>query len=186
MNDEKIIALYLAREESALLETKLKYGNYCRAVAFRILQNREDAEECENDTYLDAWNAIPPHRPPMLSVFLGTITRRIAIDKLRKKYASRRGGGEAMLSLQELEECVPMGKSMDDSLDEKLLAKAISAFLQTLDETNCNIFLRRYWHLDSVAKIAQRYSFSQSKVKAMLKRTRKELLVHLEKEGFFL
>ena len=107
LDDEKIIALFEERNEMAITETKTKYGRYCNTIAYQILQNREDAEECENDTYLDAWNTIPPTRPRMLSIFLGTITRRISLDRLKRKTAEKRGGGEAMLSLHELEECIP-------------------------------------------------------------------------------
>lgn len=185
LDDEKIIALFEERNEMAITETKTKYGRYCNTIAYQILQNREDAEECENDTYLDAWNTIPPTRPRMLSIFLGTITRRISLDRLKRKTAEKRGGGEAMLSLHELEECIPSGKSIDDTIHEKTLAKLISDFLRTLSEAESNIFLRRYWYFDSIDDICKRYGYGQSKVKTTLKRTRDKLLQYLNQEEVY-
>lgn len=186
MDDEKILALYFSRDENAILQTKIKYGKYCRAAAYRVLRDIEDAEECENDTYLDAWRAIPPHRPPVLSVFLGMIARRIAIDKLKKRASQRRGGGEALLSLSELDECVPDGTSIDEALSAEVLASAISRFLRTLPEEESNVFLRRYYHFDTIFEIARRYDFTVGKVKMMLLRTREKLAAYLKKEGFLI
>ena len=186
MEDEKILALYHARDERAIAQTKIKYGKYCRMIAYRILRDIEDAEECENDTYLQAWHAIPPHKPPVFSVFLGMIARRTAIDKLKKKMATRRGAGEALLSLAELDECISDGKSIDETLCEKELAAAISRFLRALAEEECNVFLRRYYHFDTIFEISRRYGFSEGKVKMMLLRTREKLAAYLEKEGFTL
>lgn len=186
MEDEKILSLYLARDERAIMQTKIKYGKYCRTVAYRILRDIEDAEECENDTYFDVWRTIPPHEPPVFSVFLGMIARRIAIDKLKKKMATRRGAGEALISLAELDECISDGKSIDEALSEKELAAAISRFLRALDEEECNVFLQRYYHFDTICEISRRYDFSEGKVKMMLLRTREKLAAYLEKEGFTL
>lgn len=186
MEDERIIELYEARNENAILQTKIKYGKYCRTTAYRILRDIEDAEECENDTYLDAWRAIPPHRPPVLSVFLGMIARRIAIDKLKKRTTRRRGGGEALLSLTELDECIPDRTSIDEELSEKALASAISRFLRALPAEESNVFLRRYYHFDTVYEIARRYDFTVGKVKMMLLRTREKLAATLKKEGFLI
>ena len=119
MDDEKIIALYWARLEKAITETKRKYGRYCYAIAYRILRNPQDAEECENDTYLDVWNQIPPSRPTAFSTFLGIITRRISLDRFRKSHAEKRGGGETAVSLDELEECIALGKALDETIEEK-------------------------------------------------------------------
>lgn len=185
MDDEKIIALYWQRKDTAVRETKLKYGRYCYAVALNILGVREDAEECENDTYLAAWNSIPPARPRVLSVFLGTVTRRLALDKWRRRTAEKRGGGENAVSLQELEECIPDGRSIAEELATESLAQSISAFLRTLPETESNVFLRRYWHCESIDSLCRRYGFGKSKVKMMLSRTRQKLRVHLEKEEIF-
>ncbi len=186
MDDEKIIAMYWARNESAIEETRKKYGKYCRSIAYKILGNGLDAEECENDTYFAAWQSIPPARPTVLSVFLGAITRRLSLDRWRKRYAEKRGGGTAEISLHELEECIPCGKSIDDEMDEKVISAALSDFLRKLPEREASVFIRRYWYFESVSEIAKRYGFGESKVKMMLKRTRDKLLVYLEKEGIFI
>ena len=186
MDDEKIIALYRERNENAIKETKLKYGRYCRTIANNILHSHEDAEECENDTYFDAWNAIPPQIPLHLSVFLGTITRRIALDKWRKASADKRGGGETIISLSELEECIPEQKTIDEEIETQRLAEILSYFLKALSESESNLFIRRYFYFDSIAHIAARYGFTQSKVKMSLKRTREKLRIYLEKEGIYL
>ncbi len=185
MEDDAIIKLFWKRDESALHETKVKYGKYCNTIAYNVLKSHEDAEECENDTYLDAWKSIPPNKPSILSAFLGAITRRIAIDRWRKKTAEKRSG-EQTLSLYELEECIPSGKSIDDEIEETELAKLLSAFLRRLPESESNVFIRRYWHLDSIQTISTSFGFTQSKTKMMLKRTRDKLLSELEKEGIFI
>ncbi len=182
MEDEKIIELYWQREESAIEETKAKYGSYCLSIAHRILQNSEDASECENDTYLKAWNTMPPKKPDPLSSYLGMITRGLSLDKLRRKNAQKRSEG-VWVSLNELEECIPDNKSIEEELEAKELARHISGFLRTLPQAECNVFLNRYWHFLSIKEIAEKYSFTQSKVKMMLLRTRKKLTSHLEKEG---
>ncbi|MBQ3489695.1 MAG: sigma-70 family RNA polymerase sigma factor [Clostridia bacterium] len=186
MDDEKIIELYWARRENAISETKRKYGRYCYSIAYRILKNKEDAEECENDTYLDVWNEIPPNKPQLFSSFLGMITRRISLDRFRKHYAAKRGGGETALSLHELEECITVGKSLDEEIEERMLAKAISDFLRALSETEAAVFILRYWHFHSVTELARIFAFSESKVKMMLKRTREKLRFYLESEGFLI
>ena len=186
MEDEKIIALYWNRNENAIKETKLKYGSYCHTIAHNILHSHEDAEECENDTYLDAWNTIPPQMPLRFGIFLGTITRRIALDRWRKKSADKRGGGEMAIPLCELEECVPDHKTIDEALEAQRLAEMLSYFLRELSEAECNMFIRRYFHFDAISQIAVRYGFTQSKVKMSLKRTREKLRDYLEKEGIYL
>lgn len=183
MDDEKIVNLYWQRNPVAIAETKTKYGKFCYTIAYRVLHNNEDAEECENDTYLEAWNSMPPQKPSVLSAFLGTITRRNSIDKWRKKMTEKRGGGEFELSLNELENCIPDEKSIDEQLAVEELAKIISTFLRGLPETERNVFLRRYWYFDSINEICEKYGFGQSKVKMMLLRTRQKLLSCLEKEG---
>lgn len=185
MDDERIIALYWARSEDAIKETRNKYGRYCYAIAYKILGNESDAEECESDAYFAAWNSIPPAKPTALSVFLGAITRRLSLDRWRRRYAEKRGGGEIVLSLCELEECIPSGKSIDETIEEKELSAAISDFLRQLPQAESSVFIRRYWYFDSVSDIAGRYGFGESKVKMMLKRTREKLLVYLKKEGIF-
>lgn len=186
MEDSNIVELYWQRCENAISETKEKYGPYCYAIAFNILCSKEDAEESENDTYLAAWNSMPPHKPGLLSTFLGKITRRISLDKWKMKNAEKRGGGEVTLSLDELMECVPDHNGPELQLEAAELAQIIDAFLRTLPDTERRLFLCRYWHLDSIAQISKYFGFSQSKVKMTLCRTRQKLRDHLEKEGIYL
>lgn len=183
MDDTQIVELYWARKESAIEETAAKYGSYCRSIAGNILQNQDDAEECVNDTWLGAWNSMPPHRPSVLSTFLGKLTRRISIDKWRHVNAKKRGDGQLPLVLAELEDCISDGKSIEEETERKLLAEVIAAFVKSLPETEQKVFLCRYWYMDSVGSIATRFRFSESKVKSMLSRTREKLRVRLEKEG---
>lgn len=183
MDDTQIVELYWARKESAIEETEAKYGSYCRSIAGNILQNQDDAEECVNDTWLGAWNSMPPHRPSVLSTFLGKLTRRISIDKWRRTTAKKRGDGQLPLVLAELEDCVSDGKSIEEETERKLLAEVIDAFVKSLPETEQKVFLCRYWYMDSVSAIATRFRFSESKVKSMLFRTREKLRIRLEKEG---
>ena len=183
MDDTQIVELYWARKESAIEETAAKYGSYCRSIAGNILQNQDDAEECVNDTWLGAWNSMPPHRPSVLSTFLGKLTRRISIDKWRRTTAKKRGDGQLPLVLAELEDCVSDGKSIEEETERKLLAEIIATFVKSLPETEQKIFLCRYWYMDSVGSIATRFRFSESKVKSMLFRTREKLRTCLEKEG---
>lgn len=184
MEDKRIIELYWRREESAIDITKAKYGTYCLSIAMRILQNSEDASECENDTYLKAWNTIPPNNPDPLCSYLGMITRGLSLDRLRRNKAQKRTE-DVWVSLYELEDCIPDNKSVEEELEAKELAGYISAFLRTLPQAECDVFLNRYWHFLSIKEIADKYSFTQSKVKMMLLRTRKKLTSHLEKEGIF-
>ncbi len=182
MDDGHIVALYFQRAEQAISETAAKYGAYLMRISLRILNDREDAEECVSDTYHDAWNAMPPHRPAVLSTFLGKITRRISIDLWRKKHAEKRGGGELTLALEELSECVTDGKSIEDELEKKALTVRFQRFLDALPETERRVFLSRYWYLEPTKEIAARFGFSESKVSSMLYRTRKKLREALAKE----
>lgn len=185
MDDEQIIELFWQRNELAINECKMKYGTYCRSIAMNILSCTEDAQECENDTYLAAWNAIPPHRPNTLAIFLGKITRRIALDRRKTRMAQKRGGDTVTLSLEELAGCIPDSNAIDDFIDQAVLTHTISAFLRPLPRRERQVFLRRYWYLDSIPDIAHRFGFTESKIKMMLLRTRQKLRQHLEKEGIF-
>lgn len=184
MEDQKIVELFFSRSERAISETDSKYGHYCKYISQNILCNREDAEKCVNDAYLDAWRAIPPHAPQNLKTFLGKLTRNLAIKALEKKQAEKRGGGQVEFALHELAECISSNSSVEDILDEALLTDAINAFLATLSAVNRQIFVRRYWYVSSISDIAEQYDMSESKVKSILFRLRKQLKVHLEKEGF--
>lgn len=183
MEDQQIVALYWERSESAIVETDQKYGRYCYQIAYNILENREDSEESVSDTYLDAWYAIPPHRPSILSTFLGKITRRISIDRWRSRNADKRGGGEILLALDELEDCISDG-CMEQEVSRRELVRIIRRFLWNLRDTERCVFLRRYWYLESTENIAEDLGFSQSKVTSMLYRIRKKLGRELEKEGY--
>lgn len=184
MEDKQIIDLYWNRSEEAISETDTKYGPYCYKIAYNILTNKEDSEESVYDTYMDAWNAMPPHRPTLLASFLGKITRRISIDRWRGRTATKRGGREIDLALDELEWCVSDSRSLEDELDRKELIRAVNQFLSSLPVTERRVFLHRYWAMESIENIAVTYNFSQSKVASMLHRTRKKLRIILEKEGF--
>ena len=183
MEDLEIVELYWNRNEDALKETSAKYGNYCYSIAYNILHNNEDAQESVNDTYLAAWDAIPPHHPLVLSTFLGKITRRLSLNRWRSLTAQKRGGGEFPLSLDELEECIADDRSLRDTYDQRLLTEAIDEFLSTLKENERKVFVCRYWYFDPINEIAQRFAYSPSKVKMMLKRTRDKLKDYLVKEG---
>lgn len=185
MTDEKIIELYWLRDESAIDHTKESYGSYIFSISYGILSSREDAEECENDTYLSAWYAIPPSRPAILSAFLGRIARNVSITRLRRKNAAKRGGGEVTVSLFELAECIPDGSRFDEELKSEELGKAISELLYSIKEADRNIFVRRYWHCESVSDICKHLGFGKSRVKMSLKRTREKLKKHLKEGGYF-
>ena len=183
MEDAAIVELYWQREERAIGETKSKYGAYCHAIAKRILNDALDADECENDAYLGAWNAMPPHRPENLGTFMGKITRNLSLKRWRARSAAKRGAGEVALSLDELGECVPSEGDVGQRLEAEELARVINTFLAGLSQDDRRMFVCRYWHFDSVADIAARFDFSASKVKMSLKRTRDKLAIYLEKEG---
>ena len=183
MEDSEIIKLYFDRDEAAVTETAEKYGSYCYTIAFNVLGNEEDSKETVNDTYLEAWNSIPPHRPTVFSAFIGKITRRLAISKWRKRTAEKRGGNEYALSLDELSECVADKSNTEKELEDKEITALINIFLKELPETQRNVFICRYWYMDSVSSIAKEFRFSESKVKSMLMRTRQKLKQRLTEEG---
>lgn len=185
MEDEKIIDMYFERNENAIKETQEKYGDFCFDIAYRILSNREDAKECENDTYLRVWNSIPPQKPSVFMSFLGMITRGLSLDLFRKNHAQRRGGSKIDVSINELEECIPDRAYIYEEIETVELAKMISSFLHTLPKSQCDVFLQRYWYFHSIKEISKHHGFSQSKVKMILLRTRNKLFEALKKEGVF-
>ena len=184
MNDEQILDLYFARDEQALVETDRKYGGYCFTMANSILHNDQDAEETVSDTYLKAWNAIPPKRPGIFKMFLAKITRNLAFTRWRAYSAEKRGGGEMELVLEELADCLAAPGSVEDTMDAKELARAIRAFLDTLPEREQNIFLRRYFFVEESETIARRYGMKPATVLRTLSRTRMKLKRYLLKEGY--
>ena len=184
MDDAQIIALYWSRSEQAIAQTSEKYGSYLTSIAYHILKSPEDAQECVNDTYHGAWNAMPPSKPDRLSAFLGKITRRLSIDRLRHDTAEKRGGGELPLALDELSGCVSGEVSVEDEAFRQELLSLLDAFLSSLSDTERRVFLRRYWYLDSIEEISRRFGFSQSKTTSMLYRIRAKLRTLLQKEGY--
>lgn len=185
MEDEKIIQLLWIRSESAIAHMQQKYGRYCFSIAQRILNNREDAEECVSDTYLAAWNQIPPKRPNSLGAFLGRITRNLSISRWRSLSAQMRGGGEMALALEELAQCVAGPWDVAQELEKKELRTAIRTFCRELPQHERIIFLKRYYYLSTVPEIAAQTGFSQAKVKSSLHRTRSKLKKKLEKEALY-
>lgn len=184
MNEEEIIALYWNRADTAIAATAENYGNYCRAIAFNILHNAQDAEECVNDAYLMAWNSIPPHRPEKLSAFLGKITRNLSLNRYKEYNAQKRGAGQTELALSELEECIPSGIRVEQDVEERLLTRTIETFLLSQPKQKRDLFVRRYWYLSSIRELADEYGMSEPKVKSLLFRMRKKLKQCLAKEDF--
>ncbi len=185
MDDEMIINLYWERSEAAITETANKYGRYCRAIAFNILSNNADAEECENDTYMAAWNSMPPTRPNKLLAFLGRLTRNIALDRYDYNKAKKRNG-EFDTLLSELGDIIFSQIDVEEEYEAKEVSKFISEFLHGSNVENRVIFLRRYWFSDSINDISVQFGMSESKVKSILYRMRKKLKKYLEKEGVIL
>ena len=184
MDDNRIVELYLLRDETAIKQTSEKYGNRLRSLAYGIVNDRETAEECENDTYMEAWNAIPPHEPrSYLYAFLARITRHISLNICRDRSRLKRSAFICELSA-EMEQCIPAPDDTQCRIDDMAISEAINGFLGALDEDKRNIFIRRYWYLDSIADISKRFALSESKVKTTLFRCRNRLREHLEKEGY--
>ena len=185
MDDEKILDLYFAREETALQATAEKYGAYCNAVALGILHSREDAQECVNDTYLRAWEAIPPKRPSMFRVYLGKITRNLSLDKYRRQTAVKRRGDTVGTLHGELNECIPGTTTVESEIENAQITYAIDQSLRKMGQEMRLVFMRRYWHADSIDDIAGRYSMTVGKVKSILFRARQKMKKDLEWEGVF-
>ena len=186
MEDLQIIELYWQRQEAAIEATAQKYGDFLFGLAWNILHCRGDADECVNDTYLKAWNAIPPQRPSAFRVWLGCITRNLSLDRWRQIRSEKRGGEEMDLLLGELDGCVPDGRGVEQTLEDREIAAAISRFLRTQSQTNRAIFLRRYWYGQSLRDIAITLGCSEGMVKSSLFRSRGALRAFLEKEGIAL
>ena len=184
MEDKYIVELYWNRDENAISETANKYGRYLNSISYNILLNREDALECVNDTYHDAWNSMPPHYPSILSTFLGKIVRRISIDRWRKYQAAKRGGGEVTIALEELGDCVAGTNDVQMEFERQELINVVNQFLRSLPEIERKVFVCRYWYVDSIESISKQFGFSRSKVTSMLYRVREKLRKQLVKEGY--
>ncbi len=183
MDDSRIIELYFSRDNSAISETKQKYGRLLYSVSYNILNSREDAEECESDTYMAAWDQIPPTKPQVLSAFLSRITRNLSFKKLKAQNAQKRGGNDHTLPLDELIATIPDRKNPITQLE---LTEILNAFLRELPPRERQVFICHYWYCDPIKDIARQFGFTQSKVKMMLSRTRTKLFAHLEKEEVYI
>lgn len=186
MNDREIIALYFARDQHAIEVCAEQYGRYCHQIAGKILHDPLDCEETVNDTWMQAWNSIPPNRPTALKLYLARITRNLAFSRYRHETAAKRGGCEVEMALEELGECISAKGNVDDELNKAELVASIRGFLEGLPLQRRNIFIRRYFFLEASREIANRYDLRESNVLMILSRTRKSLKAHLTKEGYFI
>ncbi len=184
MEDGRIIDLFWQRDADAIAETARKYGAYCFAIADNILRNAEDSEECVNDTWLRAWNAIPPQRPKALRMYLAKIVRNLSFNRFNARSAEKRGGGEIVLVLDELSECLDGGTDVEAAVDASELEQCIRRFVRSLPARDRTVFVRRYFFTDPIASIAERTGLSENNVTVILSRTRKKLKLELRKEGY--
>lgn len=184
MEDEKIVSLYWDRDERAIQETEDKYDRYLTKIAYNILNNMDDSRESVNDTYLAAWDSMPPHRPSVLSAYLAKLTRRISIDCFRYRTRDKRMASEYAISLSELGDSVSGGNTTEEIVNVKLLADSIGIYLRLQSEEARTAFIGRYYFLDPIKEVAAYCGMSESKVKSLLHRTRVGLKKYLEQEGF--
>jgi RNA polymerase sigma-70 factor (ECF subfamily) len=186
VDDATIVEMFWRRDEDAINETTKKYSRYLIKIAYNILADLEDSKESVNDTYLKAWKSIPPHKPSVLSTYLGKITRQVSIDIFRKRSAKKRWGSEYAISLSELKECIPDISDPEQEFEAKILTETITAWLRTLPPEVRNVFVGRYYFMDSIRAVAEYSKMSESRIKSMLHRTRTGLKEHLGKEGYTL
>lgn len=184
MEDREIIELYWQRSQEAIGQTDIKYGGMCRGISYNILANHEDSEECVSDTYLALWQRLPPERPGYFRTFIAAIVRNLSLKCLRKRRSIKRGGGEAVLALEELDQCLASECSVEKSYEYKELTAAIENFLRSLSPADRDIFICRYWLFLPTAETAKRLSLSKSRVNTGLFHTRKKLTDYLSREGF--
>ena len=183
MEDTRIIELYFERSEQAIIETAHKYGSYCRCIANNILHNKQEVEECLDDTYMQAWDSIPPHIPTRMKTYLGKITRNLAINRYLYNNAAKRKLNETYVIIEELNKCIPPNNHTERIVDDCLIKEILNSFLEALPIEQRKIFVRRYWYMDSVTEIARANGVGVSKVKMILHRTKKKLKQMLEEEG---
>jgi len=184
MDDHAIISLYWARDPQAITESDARYGRYLTALSRNILASAEDAEECVNDTWLRAWNTMPPQKPARLQLFFARITRNLSLNRYKALRAEKRGGGEMDLVLEELEDCLPSAASTEDAVLAQELAALLDHFLKTLPERERFLFLRRYFYAEPIAQAAGRCRIREDHAAVLLSRTRKKLRQFLAKEGY--
>ena len=180
MLDSDIIALYFARDERAIRETDTRYGRLCQTLAMRLLSDRQDAEECVNDTWLETWNSIPPHRPDSLQAYVCRIVRCLSFNRWQKKHAKKRDGGD-LIPLEELAECLPDGDTLPGADD---LSRGLSDFVQSLDDTACGLFVGHYWYNYPIDRLARAYGLTKGAVKMRLSRLRSHLRAFLAERGY--
>lgn len=186
MDDKQIVELFNERSEDAITKTSEKYGSFCYYIAEHILHDRQDSEECVNDTWLKAWDTIPPQAPNKLSAYLGKITRNLALSRYRYNNRKKRGEGINAEVLEELAECIASKDNTETAVEEQQLVDVLNGFLRELPEERRKMFLQRYWYMNSIKEIAAEWSVSESKVKMTLLRVRGELKLRLESEGIYL
>ena len=184
MDDKQIIELYNSRDERAIKQTSLKYGRYCFSIAKNILSSDQDCEECLNDTWNRAWNSIPPKQPSNFRLFLGKIVRNLAIDKIKHDSCQKRGGTEFDLALDEIGDIVSDNNSVEQEFEYALFVKSLNSFLHSLPVRECNIFVSRYFYIESISDIAKKYSLTDANVHKILSRTRIKLKAYLKEEGY--
>lgn len=185
MEDSQIIDLYFERDEAAISETAAKYGAFCHGIALNILSIHADADECVNDTYLRAWNAIPPQKPIRLGAWLGKVVRNIAFDLWKKNHRQKRYAGMEQL-LSELEDCIPSPATVEHQIEEQELTEVINTWLASLPQNDCILFMRRYWNGETVNSLAQESGMSPANMAKKMYRLRQNLKSKLEKEGYSL
>ena len=183
MEDTYIIELFWSRDESAIQLVDKKYNSTCYSIAWKILMNREDSEECVNDTWLRTWNTIPPSRPSVLSTFLAKIVRNLSLNRYRDMHALKRGGNSVNIAIEELNECITDGKTVEKDMEYKLLTESIEDFLWKQTKRKRTVFLKRYFYVMDIKEIAEELDIKEGTVKSILSRMRKELAVWLEKEA---
>ena len=184
LDDLDIIELFNKRDEKAILEAERKYKSYCQTISNNILQDRESVEECLNDTWLNAWNSIPPNVPDNLRMYLAKITRNLSFNRYKSALAEKRGGGKIPAVLDELEECMASPADVESDLIMKELGESINQFVHTLSERDCSLFVRRYFYAESIREISVNYGITENNVVVSLSRTRKKLKKHLKKEVY--
>lgn len=184
MDDSEIVRLFWDRNENAISAAAKKHGKRCRSIAENILRNREDAEECVNDTYLKIWNLIPPNSPQVLGAFMCKIAKHTAIDMLKARHAQKRGNGDIPLAFEELEDCISDKSNIESTYERRELIEKINDFLRTLPLENRRVFILRYWYCCELSEIAERFGTRKNTISVMLNRTRQKLCEYLEKEGY--
>ena len=184
VDDKGIIELYEMRDERAIRQTADKYGRYCFGVAKNILPSEQDCEECVNDTYVRVWNSIPPKKPSNFRLFLARITRNLAIDRVKRDVAMKRGGGEFALALEEIGDIASDDDTVEKDIEYSVLVRRINEFLRSISERDCNVFVSRYFYIESISTISRKYSLSEANVHKILSRVRVGLKEYLRAEGY--